>query len=119
MARILIVDNEPTCLLLSTTMLKRAGHEVLNAVDGAQAIQAALTHAPDLILMDIGMPDVDGITALKKLRADPRTAGIKVVALTAYAITGERERFLAEGFDGYLSKPIRYKEFAGQIEAML
>jgi CheY-like chemotaxis protein len=100
-------------------MLKRAGHEVLNAVDGTQGVQAALTHVPDLILMDIAMPGMDGITALKQLRADPRTAGITVAALTAYAMRGERERFLAEGFDGYLDKPIRYKEFSAHVEAIL
>ncbi len=119
MARILVVDNEPTCLKLATLMLTKAGHEVLSAVDGAEAIQAALTHTPDLILMDIGMPHMDGISALKHLRADPRTAGIKVAALTAYAIKGERERLLAEGFDDYLDKPIRYKDFSAEVEALL
>ncbi len=114
-----MVDNEPTCLLLATTMLARAGHEVLKAVNGAQAVEAALAHAPDLILMDIGMPDMDGIAALKQLRAAPRTAGIKVAALTAYAIRGERERLLAKGFDDYLAKPIHYKDFAAHVEAIL
>ncbi len=119
MARILVVDNEPTCLKLATTMLAKAGHETLSAVDGAQAIEIALAQAPELILMDIAMPGMDGVEALKRLRADPRTAGIKVAALTAYAIRGERERLLAEGFDDYLDKPIRYQDFSAQVEAIL
>ena len=69
--------------------------------------------------MDIAMPGMDGISALKQLRADPRTAGITVAALTAYAIKGERERFPAEGFDNYLDKPIRYKDFAAHVQAIL
>jgi two-component system, cell cycle response regulator DivK len=109
MARILVVENEPTCLTLATTMLSRAGHDVIGAVDGERGIEAALTQAPGM----------DGVAALKHLRADPRSAGIKVAALTAYAMKGERERFLAEGFDDYLDKPIRFKEFAAYVEALL
>ena len=82
-------------------------------------IEAARAHAPDLVLMDVRMPDMDGIAALKRLRADPRTAGIKVAALTALTMKGDREWLLAEGFNGYLEKPIRYKEFLAGVAALL
>jgi two-component system, cell cycle response regulator DivK len=72
-------------------------------------------HAPQLILMDIALPDIDGVTALGRLRADPRTAAIPVVALTAFAMKEDRERFLRAGFDGYLAKPIDVRAFAKQV----
>ena len=119
MARILVVDDDPRILKLAVTVLEQAGHEVLSAESGAQGIEAALARSPDLVLMDVQMLDIDGIAALQRLRADPRTAALKVVALTALAMTGDAERLLAHGFDGYLAKPIRYKEFLAEVAALL
>ena len=119
MAKILVVDDDARNLRLAVTALEQAGHEVLRAEGGAEGVQAALAHAPDLVFMDVQMPDMDGIAALKRLRAEPRTAALKVVALTALAMKGDRERLIKEGFDGYLEKPIRYKEFLASVAALL
>jgi two-component system cell cycle response regulator DivK len=119
LARILVVDDDARNLRLATAALEQAGHEVLSAEGGAEGIEAALAHAPDLVLMDVQMPGIDGGSALRRLRAEPRTAALKVVALTALAMKGDAERLLAEGFDGYLAKPIRYKEFLASVAALL
>ena len=119
MARILVVDDDAMNLRLAVTVLEQAGHEVLSAEGGAEGIEAALAHAPDLVLMDVQMPGVDGVSALRRLRADPRTAPLKVAAFTGLAMKGDRERLIKEGFDGYLEKPIRYKEFLASVAALL
>jgi two-component system cell cycle response regulator DivK len=119
MARILVVDDDPRNLRLAVIVLEQAGHEVLSAEGGAQAIEAALAHLPDLVLLDVQMPGMDGIDVLARLRSAPRTASLKVVALTALAMKGDAERLLAEGFDAYLEKPIRYKEFRASVAALL
>ena len=90
MAKILVVDDDPRNLRLAVTVLEQAGHEVLSAEGGAEGVEAALAHAPDLVLMDMQMPGMDGVSALRRLRADPRTAALKVVALTAFAMKGDR-----------------------------
>ncbi len=119
MAKILVVDDDERNLRLAAAALEQAGHEVLGAGGGAEGVEAALAHAPDLVLMDVQMPGMDGITALKRLRAAPRTAALKVVALTALAMKGDAERLLKEDFDGYLETPIRYKEFLASVAALL
>lgn len=119
MAKLLVVDDDAINLRLAVTVLEQAGHEVLNASNGADGVEMALTHTPDLILMDVQMPGVDGVEALQRLRADPRTAALTVIAFTALAMKGDAERLLAEGFDGYLEKPIRYKEFLANVARLL
>jgi two-component system cell cycle response regulator DivK len=119
MAKILVVDDDPRNLRLATTVLETAGHEVLGALDGAAGVEASLAQAPDIVLMDVQMPGMDGVAALKRLRAEPRTATLKVIALTALAMKGDAERLLAEGFDGYLEKPIRYRDFLVHVEKHL
>ena len=119
MAKILVVDDDPRNLRLAATVLDQAGHDVLSAGGGAEGVETALAHALDLVLMDVQMPGMDGVSALRRLRADPRTAALKVVALTAFAMKGDAKRLLAEGFDGYLEKPIRYKEFLASVAALL
>ena len=119
MATILVVDDDARNLRLAVAALEQAGHDVLRAASAVEGIEAAFAHAPDLVLMDVQMPDMDGIAALRRLRADLRTAALKVVALTALAMKGDAERLLAEGFDGYLEKPIRYKEFLASVAALL
>lgn len=119
MAKILVVDDNELNLRLAVAIVEYAGHEVLSAADGAEAIEMALAHLPDLIFMDVQMPGVDGVAALRRLRAEPRSAGSKIVALTALAMQGDAEWLLAEGFDGYLEKPIHYLDFVASIAAML
>jgi len=119
MAKILVVDDDARNLRLAVTVLEQGGHEVLSAEGGAEGVEAALAHAPGLVLMDVQMPGMDGVSALRRLRAEPRTAALKVVALTALAMKGDAERLLAEGFDGYLKKPIHYKEFLANVTALL
>jgi len=118
-ARILVVDDDARNLRLAATVLEQAGHEVLSAACGAEGIEAALAHAPDLVLMDVHMPDMDGIAALKRLRTDPRGVTLNIIAFTALAMKGDAERLLAEGFDGYVEKPIRYREFLATVAALL
>ena len=119
MARILVVDDDATNLKLAVTVLERAGHEVLGALSGAEGVEIAFTRAPELVLMDVQMPGMDGLAALRLLRADPRTATLKVAALTALAMSGDAERLIKEGFDAYLEKPIRYREFLATVAALL
>ena len=119
MTTILVVDDDALNLRLAVTLLEQAGYETLSAQGGAEGIEVALAHAPDLVLMDVQMPGMDGIAALRRLRAEPRIAALKVVAFTALAMKGDAERLRAEGFDGYLEKPIRYKEFLASVAALL
>jgi len=119
MAKILVVDDDARNLRLAVTVLEQAGHEVRSAAHGEAGIEAALAHAPNLVLTDVQMPGMDGIAMLARLRADPRTARLKVVALTALAMKGDAERLLAAGFDGYLEKPIRYAQFLASVATFL
>ena len=96
-------------------LLQVKGYRTLEAGTAGEGISLAGEHRPDLILMDIQLPDLDGEAALRRLRAEPRTAGIPVVALTAQAMAGDRERLLGAGFAGYLAKPISIKEFPEQV----
>ena len=105
MARILVLEDNPLNRDLMQQMLEDA-HEVSLAVDGADGVKKAQELLPDLILTDLSMPGVDGFEAHKRLRADDRTRNIPVIAVTAHAILGDRERVLAMGFDGYVSKPV-------------
>ena len=114
-ARVLIAEDNGKSMKLFRDVLRVNGYETLEATTGRQAIELAAEHAPDLVLMDIQLPDIDGVEALSRLRADERTAGIPVLALTAQAMQGDREHFLAAGFDGYLSKPINVGDLLGTV----
>jgi two-component system cell cycle response regulator DivK len=116
---ILIVDDIEMNVRLARDVLSFAGFRTLEAGTASEGISVAAEHRPDLILMDIRLPDMNGITALHHLKEDPRTAGIPVVALTSSAMKGDRDRFIAEGFDGYLEKPISVKEFPDQVRRLL
>ena len=91
------------------------GFRALEATTGGEAVDVAVEHAPDLVLMDIQLPDADGVDVLRRLRTDDRTADIPVLAVTAQAMRGDRERFLAAGFDGYVSKPVNIGELIGTV----
>jgi len=107
---LLVEDNEKNRKLLRD-VLQATGCRTIEAGSGEEAIRLAGEELPELVLMDIQLPGIDGTTALQRLRADERTAGIPVVALTAQAMRGDRERFLAAGFDDYMSKPVDVREF--------
>lgn len=115
MATILLVEDTPANRALATKLLHAAGHEVLTADTAKGGIVLARDRQPDLVLMDLGLPDMDGWQALTAIRADHRSAGLRVIAFTAHAMVGDRERVLAWGFDGYLSKPIEFRTFADSV----
>ena len=119
MARILLVEDTPANRALATKILRAAGHEVLTAETGAAGIELARASLPDLVLLDLGLPDIDGWAAIAGIRADAATSGLRVVAFTAHAMAGDRERALAGGFDGYLSKPIDFATFADTVASFL
>ena len=108
--RILVVEDNEKNMKLFRDVLVAKGYRTLEATTGGQAVDMASEHTPDLVLMDIQLPDLDGVQALHRLREDERTATIPILALTAQAMHGDRERFLAEGFDGYVSKPVNVRE---------
>jgi two-component system, cell cycle response regulator DivK len=115
-AQILVVEDNERNMKLFRDVLLASGYRTLEATTGGQAVDLAMEHGPDLVLMDIQLPDIDGIEALRRLRADDRTASVPVVALTAQAMEGDRERFLAAGFDGYLSKPVNVADFVTTVK---
>jgi len=113
--QVLIVEDNERSMKLFRDVLTATGYRTLEATTGTQAVELAIEYAPDLVLMDIQLPDVDGVEALGRLRADERTAPVPVLALTAQAMHGDREHFLAAGFDGYLSKPVDVVELLGTV----
>lgn len=119
MSKILIVDDNEMNRKLFRSLLQKNGFETIEAEDGATGLQMAKEHLPSLILMDIQMPVMDGLTAMKAIRAEPETSSIPVIALTSYAMKKDKERFLAEGFDAYISKPIDKNAFISAVSKML
>ncbi|MDA8092806.1 MAG: response regulator [Betaproteobacteria bacterium] len=119
MARILVVEDNPANMRLAALVLEKAGHQVLQAYEAESGLQAARTDRPELILMDIQLPGMDGLTATRLLKADPQTADIRIIALTAFAMKGDEEKMRAAGCDGYVAKPIRYKELISAIDQLL
>ena len=112
---VLIVDDNDRNLRLARDVLQHAGLRTLEAATAAEALDLAAGESPDVILMDIRLPDLDGAEALRRLKQDARTAAIPVVALTSFAMKGDREWFLGIGFDGYVAKPISVREFPDQV----
>jgi two-component system, cell cycle response regulator DivK len=119
MATILIVEDNPTNMKLSTFLLESADYDVIAAVNAEVGLTLAREGRPDLILMDIQLPGMDGLQATALLKADEATRGIPVIALTALAMKGDEERIRAAGCDGYVAKPLDYKDFLATIKAML
>ena len=117
--RILLVeDNEMNRDMLSRRLLRR-GHEVLFAVDGQEAVDIAASESPALILMDMGLPVMDGWEATRRIKADPRTRAIPVIALTAHAMAEDRDKALAAGCDDFDTKPVEIARLLAKIEALL
>ena len=104
--RILVVEDNATNMKLFRDVLQAKGYRTIEATTGSEAVALAVEHVPALVLMDIQLPDIDGMEALGRLRADARTAAVPVLAVTALAMDGDRERFLDAGFDDYVPKPV-------------
>jgi CheY-like chemotaxis protein len=115
---LLVEDNEMNRDMLSRRLMRK-GYEVLIAVDGEEGVAMAQSEAPDLILMDMSLPVLDGWEATRRLKAAPETQSIPIIALTAHAMAGDREQALAAGCDDYDSKPIEFQRLLGKIQAFL
>ena len=116
---ILIIEDNEKNRKLVRDVLQVKGYKTLEAETAEDGLKLAQENAPALILMDIQLPGMDGITALKQLRADPKTKAISAIAITASAMTHNRQTMLAEGFDGYQTKPISVKEFLAEVHRVL
>lgn len=119
MATVLIVEDNPANMTLAVFLLQSVGHTVLKALDAEVGLTLARDQQPDLILMDIQLPGMDGLQATALLKGSEATRGIPVIALTALAMKGDEERIRAAGCDGYIAKPMRYQEFLAAISAQL
>ena len=119
MARVLVVEDNASNMTLATFLLKSAGHTVLGATDAEAGLAMARAEQPELILMDIQLPGMDGLEATALLKADPATRAIPVIALTALAMKGDEERIRTAGCDGYIAKPIAYREFLTTVGTFL
>ena len=114
-AQVLVVEDNERNMKLFRDVLHASGYGTIEATTGERAVELVIEHRPDLVLMDFQLPDIDGVEALDRLRADERTASVPVLALTAQAMEGDRERFLAAGFDGYLSKPVNIADLVATV----
>jgi len=119
MAKILLVEDNEMNRDMLARRLERRGYQVVIAVDGDQGVRLAQEEAPDLILMDMSLPVLDGWEATRRLKAIPATQAIPIIALTAHAMSGDREQALEAGCDDYDSKPIEFVRLLGKIQALL
>jgi two-component system, cell cycle response regulator DivK len=117
--RVLIVEDNPLNLKLVRDVLLKAGFDVIEARTGEDGVARAQDSQPDVILMDLQLPGVDGTQAMRTIKASPSGSGIPIVALTAFAMSEDRDRALRNGFDGYLSKPISVRDLPRQIAELL
>jgi two-component system, cell cycle response regulator DivK len=119
MARVLVIEDNVSNMTLATFLLKSNGHTVLSATDAEEGLAMARAERPDLILMDIQLPGMDGLEATALLKSDASTRTVPVIALTALAMKGDEERIRGAGCDGYIAKPMRYKEFLETVSRFL
>ena len=119
MANVLVIEDNPQNLKLAQLVLQKAGHSVIVAENGEQGLKVAGERQPDLILMDVQMPGMDGLEATRRLKREPHTAHIRIVALTALAMKGDAERILAAGCDAYLAKPYHYQQLIDTVQKAL
>ncbi|MBI5212728.1 MAG: response regulator [Nitrospirae bacterium] len=117
--KILIVEDNEKNRVLIRDVLKYYGYEVIEAVNGEEGIKAAKEKTPDLILMDIQMPVMDGFAAMQALKRDPATKDIKIIALTSFAMKGDKEKIMDAGFDYYIAKPVDTRELPRMIQGVL
>lgn len=119
MSKILIVEDNKANMALVEFLLNSSGHQVFQAKDAETGLALARNEKPDLILMDIQLPGMDGLSAIRQLRQDPLIKAIKVMALTSFAMKGDEEKIMAAGFDDYLAKPIHHETFLQKIGQLL
>jgi CheY-like chemotaxis protein len=119
MSKILIAEDNATNRELFRELLESRGYDVVEAGDGSEALRIIEETRPDVVLLDIGMPVLDGFAVVRAIRENPRLATLPVLAVTAYAMQGDRERVLNSGFDGYVSKPINAKSLGEEIARLL
>lgn len=118
-ALLLVIEDNPDNMSLMVYLLQAHGYEPLRATDGAEGVRVATEALPDLILLDLWMPGMDGYEAVDQIRDCPGLEKTRVVAVTASAMVGDRKRIAAAGFDGYIGKPINPERFVGEVEAFL
>jgi two-component system, cell cycle response regulator DivK len=119
MPKVLLVEDNPDNREALSRHLRRKGYEVLIAVDGGEGVEKARPEVPDLVLMDMSLPVLDGWEATRRLKADPETRAIPVIALTAHAMAGDREKALEAGCDDYDTKPVEFARLLGKVQAQL
>jgi CheY-like chemotaxis protein len=119
MIRILVAEDNAVNRELLRELLEARGYAVFEACDGQEALQMIEQSRPELVLLDIGMPVLDGFAVIRKIRENPRLAPLPVVAVTAYAMRGDREKILSSGFDGYLSKPLNPASLTAELDRLL
>jgi len=119
MKRVLVVDDNEANIHLVRFILEKSGYEVIEARNGIKGVEAAVSEKPDLVLLDIQLPDIDGLEVARRIRASEADGKTPIIALTSYAMTGDRERILTAGCNGYLAKPINVKTFMTEIERYL
>jgi CheY-like chemotaxis protein len=117
--RILVVEDNDTNMYLIRFILEKGGYEVIEAREGAVGVELAIKEKPDLILMDIQLPDIDGLETTRRIRASEADGDIPIIAITSFAMSGDRERALAAGCTGYIEKPINPDTFIAEIEKYL
>jgi CheY-like chemotaxis protein len=119
MTNVLVAEDNPVNRELLRELLEARGYSVMEAPDGQEALRMIEQNHPDILLLDIGMPVLDGFAVMRKIRENPTLATLPVLAVTAYAMQGDRENVLNAGFDGYLSKPINARDLANELERLL
>ena len=119
MTKVLVVEDDKALAKALAINLRARGDQAVVAHDGATALRSAAAEPPDVVLLDLGLPDMDGAAALREIRADRATADVRVVAFTAHAMHGDRDRALAAGFDDYLTKPIDFATFSTTVGGLL
>lgn len=119
MSTILIVEDNEKNMKLVRDILRHKGHQTLEAVNGLDGVRLALEHKPDLVLMDVQLPDIDGIEALARIRADAALDGVPVLAVSASVMPEDQHKIVSSGFDAYLTKPISLKPFLATVERFL
>jgi len=118
-AKVLVVEDNDMNMQLVEFLLEEEGFEIVKATSGEEALLSIAQTVPDLILMDIHLPGLDGLSVVREMKNDPRTKCVPILALTAHAMRGDRDRFLDAGCDGYISKPIDVKTFVPAIQSYL
>lgn len=119
MKRVLIIEDDDNNLVLIADLLRHSGYETIQAMTGEEGVRLAIEEQPDFALLDIQLPDIDGYAVLDRIRRSPQGVGIPIIAMTSYAMSGDRQRLLAAGCDGYIEKPIDPMRVIRQIQDVL